>query len=179
MMPYPQYMKFLEYISVDLGGTVGSLGTQEKPSVFQHGEIIAAPVICYESIFGEYVTQYIQQGANVIAIITNDGWWGNTPGHKQHLQYARLRAIENRRCIARSANTGISCFINQRGDILKQTTWWTPDVIEANVQLNNQQTFYTKNGDLLGKIAGYLCLLLLVYGLGLKLKIVKNHNSCN
>ncbi len=169
-MPYPQYLKFLDNISIDLGGTVGSLGTQEIPTVFRYGNIVAAPVICFESVFGEYVTEYIHQGANLITIITNDGWWGNTPGYKQHLAYARLRAIETRRSIARSANTGISCFINQRGDILQPTKWWVPDVIVDDVHLNNQITFYTLHGDAIGRIAGVFCILLMLYGISLYMK---------
>ncbi|MDD2563817.1 MAG: apolipoprotein N-acyltransferase [Salinivirgaceae bacterium] len=164
-MPYPQYMKFIESISLDLGGTIGSLGIQDSPTVFIHKNAKIAPVICYESVFGEYVSEYVKKGANVISIITNDGWWGNTPGYKQHLNYAKLRAIENRRSIARSANTGISCFINQRGDIFKDTKWWKPDVIRATLTLNEHVTFYTKHGDFLGRIACYFSVLIFIYSI--------------
>src|SRR5574343_444659 len=70
-----------------------------------------APAVCYESVYGDFMAKYIRSGAEVICIITNDGWWGNTPGHRQHLAYAKLRAIETRKQIIRSANTGISCFV--------------------------------------------------------------------
>ena len=170
MMPYPEYLKFLESISLNLGGTVGSLGTQEIPSVFKFGNILAAPIICYESVYGEYVTEYVSQGANMLSIITNDGWWGDTPGYKQHLSFASLRAIETRRAIARSANTGISCFVNQRGEILQPTEWWTPDVISDKVHLNTETTFYTKYGDWLGRAAGIFSLLLMAYGITLVLQ---------
>ncbi|HON18235.1 MAG TPA: apolipoprotein N-acyltransferase [Salinivirgaceae bacterium] len=162
-MPYPKYLKFLEYLSLDLGGTVGSLGTQPSPSVFVFNDIVAAPVICYESVYGDYVAEYVRKGANLITVITNDGWWDNTPGYKQHLMMSRLRAIENRRAIARSANTGISCFINQRGDVILPTSWWTPDAIVASVHLNKKETFYTYHGDYIGRIAGYFSLLLIIY----------------
>jgi apolipoprotein N-acyltransferase len=66
----------------------------------KHGFKIA-PAICYESIYGEFMSKYIRNGANLICIITNDGWWKNTPGHKQHMNYARLRAIETRTWVAR------------------------------------------------------------------------------
>ncbi|MFN3940829.1 MAG: apolipoprotein N-acyltransferase, partial [Chitinophagales bacterium] len=114
-MPYPGALKFLEFLVMDLGGISGTLATQKDREVFFNKDSIGvATAICYESIFGEYVTRYVRNGANLIFIITNDGWWGNTAGHKQHCLYGRLRAIENRKSIARSANTGISCFINQR-----------------------------------------------------------------
>ena len=90
-----------------------------------------APVICYESVYGEYSTGYIKKGAQAIFIMTNDGWWDNTAGHRQHLYFASLRAIEARRAIARSANTGISAFVNQRGDILQPTRYDEPIAIKT------------------------------------------------
>ena len=125
MMPFASILKPLEKFALDMGGSIGSLGVQEESSVFESSihDIVVAPVICYESIYGEYVSSYILKGAQLIFIMTNDGWWEDTPGYHQLLAYARLRAIENRRSIARSANTGISCFINQRGDILQRTEW--------------------------------------------------------
>lgn len=152
-MPYPSIFGFLENLAIDLGGTAGSLGTQPHPTVFSSNENIIASVICYESIYGSYVSEYINKNASLIFIITNDGWWKDTPGYKQHLQYARLRAIEMRRSIARSANTGISAFINQRGDIDKPTKWWQEDVIAASINKNEGLTFYAKYGDYIGVIA--------------------------
>ncbi len=162
-MPYPQYLKFLESLSIDLGGTVGSLGYQDTPTVFTYKDIKPAPVICYESVYGDYVAEYVRKGANMIAVITNDGWWDDTPGYKQHLKMAQLRAIETRRSVARSANTGISCFINQRGDILSPTKWWTPDVITGFILLNEHTTFYVKHGDFIGRTISYFALLVLIY----------------
>jgi len=117
-------------------------------------------------MYGSFVSDYVLNGAQFIAIITNDGWWGNTEGHRQHAMYASLRAIENRRSIARSANTGISCVINQRGEILQQTKFWERDGIRAEVNLNDKITFYAKQGDYLAmaamSIAALLGLLLLL-----------------
>jgi apolipoprotein N-acyltransferase len=146
-----------------LGGTSGELGTQKSPSVFNtpNDTSIIAPIICYESIYGEYVTEYSRKGANLFAIITNDGWWDDTPGYKQHLAYASLRAIENRKWIVRSANTGISAVINDRGEILERTTWWEPAVINAKVRLNSSITFYAKYGDYIGRIASLMALLMI------------------
>ena len=113
--------------------------------------------------FGEFVTNYIKEGAQAIFIVTNDGWWGNTPGHVQHLHYASLRAIETRKSIARSANTGISCFINQRGEILQATKYWEPNVVKGSIQFNNETTFYIKHGDFIGRFCVGLGLLVLLY----------------
>lgn len=131
-----------------LGGATGSYGKQEQPSVlYAQSGLGVAPVICYESIWGNYVRRYIDKEAQFIAIVTNDGWWGNTRGKDQHLAYACLRAIETRRWVARSANTGISAFINQRGDIVQKTEWWTACAIKQDINLNSEKTFYVKHGE--------------------------------
>lgn len=160
-IPYPSFFKFLEPLTINLGGISGSLGTQNEREIFvsDNGAKVA-PVICYESIFGEYVTNYITKGANVIFILTNDGWWGNTPGYQQHLSYASMLAIETRRSIARSANTGISCYITQTGIIYKETNWWKEEVIRDAINLNDELTFYVKHGDYIGKIALFLSIIL-------------------
>ncbi|MBC7744095.1 MAG: apolipoprotein N-acyltransferase [Flavobacterium sp.] len=147
-IPFSGSLSFIKPFFQDFGGSAGSYGKQAHPSVFysQNG-IGAAPVICYESIWGEYVSDYVQQGAQFITIITNDAWWGNTSGKDQHLQYAKLRAIETRRWVARSANTGISAFINQRGDIVQQSGWWQTTALSADINLNDDQTFYVKHKD--------------------------------
>ena len=154
---------FLNAIAIKLGGASGSLGTQVSPSVFRSADSTGiAPVICYESIFGEYVTEYVKKGAQAIFIITNDGWWHDTPGYHQHCAYASLRAIETRRDIARSANTGISCFVNQLGEIMQPTSWWVEDAIQQKINLNNRLTFYVLHGDFIGAISAVAALLLLL-----------------
>jgi apolipoprotein N-acyltransferase len=163
-MPFRKYMGFLKDFVFDLGGTTGSLGRQDEPSNFilKNNEKVA-PVICYESVFGEYLTRYVNKGASLIVIITNDGWWRNTPGYKQHLSFARLRAIETRRSVARSANTGISCFINQRGDISQPTAWWKEAAIEGAVNLNDEITFYVRYGDFIARVAMFMAVLILLF----------------
>ena len=140
-MPYPKILAPLEDFALKLGGTFGSLGEEKEAHNLIDGSIQIAPVICYESIFGDYVSTYVKKGANLIFIMTNDGWWDDTPGYRQHLAYARLRAIETRRSIARSANTGTSCFINQRGDVINPTAWWENDAIVKSINLNHKMTF--------------------------------------
>ncbi|MCL4637816.1 MAG: apolipoprotein N-acyltransferase [Pseudosphingobacterium sp.] len=161
------YLSFLKPLFAAFGGSTGSYGSQEKPSVFySQSGIGAAPVICYESIWGNYVAEYVRQGAQFIAVITNDGWWGNTSGKSQHLAYAKLRAIENRRWVARAANTGISAFINQRGDIVSQSEWWVPTALKADINLNEEITFYTATGDYFAYAACFGCAIYLVLLLG-------------
>ncbi|MDF7812510.1 apolipoprotein N-acyltransferase [Hymenobacter sp. YC55] len=151
--------------NIDLGGTVGSYGSQDQRTVFKTNTpaLRLAPSICYESVYGDFMAEYIKNGATLIGIITNDGWWSDSPGHKQHFQYATLRAIETRRDIARSANTGISGFINQKGEVLTRTEWWVQAVSRHAVHLNHELTFYVKHGDLLGPATQVLAVLLLVF----------------
>ena len=164
-MPFPKLFKLLENVILDFGGITGSRGTQDYRGTFKHSvdETRIAPVICYESVYGEYVTDYVKNGANFIFVITNDGWWGDTPGYKQHLNYSQLRAIETRRSVARSANTGISAFINQKGEILSKTEWWVPDAIKNTLKANTELTFYVKYGDFIGRLSRFLSILLILY----------------
>ena len=165
-MPHANLLKFLSKLTIKLGGTMRSHGTQAFRNAFvspQDGTCVG-PVICWESIFGEYVTDYVgEAGANFLFIITNDGWWRNTPGHRQHNAFARLRAIENRRSVARSANTGISSLIDQRGRELARAGWWEETGLRGSLNRNDHLTFYTRHGDFLGRIATLLTAIFLLY----------------
>ena len=165
-MPYKEYLGFLDNLVTNLGGTTRGNGSQEYRDAFVSpiDSTRVGPVICWESVFGEYVTDYVSDaGANFIFIITNDGWWKNTAGYRQHNSFARLRAIENRRSVARSANTGISSLIDQRGVELARIGWWERSGIRGTLNKNDKLTFYVKHGDYLGRIAVLLTVILLLY----------------
>lgn len=164
-MPFLNTFGFLEKLFIDFGGITGSLGIQKEREVFTNTNlnISIAPVICYESAFGEHVSDFIKEGANIIFILTNDGWWGNSPGYKQHFRLSRIRAIENRRSIARCANTGISAFINQKGEIIKKSEWWVKTSISASLKTNSTYTTYTKYGDFIGRISIFVSIILFLY----------------
>jgi len=172
MIPWPRILGFLGRWAVRFGGISASLGTQEHRSVFPSADssVIAAPVICYESVYGEHVTGFVRQGANILLVITNDGWWGDTPGYRQHLSYSRLRAIENRRSIARSANTGISCFIDPAGRIHQSTRWWAADAIRENLSLNHSLTVYARHGDYIGRLSAFLSVLFILLTISVSLR---------
>ena len=162
-MPYPRLFGFLEYFAIDMGGISGSLGMDSEANPFEAIDSRkVAPLICYESIFGDYARDFVSKGADLIFVITNDGWWRDTPGYHQHMHYARMRAIENRREVVRCANTGISCHIDDNGKILEKTKWWVSDEIEIEAKLYGYQTFYTKSGDVIGKVGAFLGVLLLL-----------------
>jgi len=164
LMPFESVLGPLGDLALDLGGTTGSLGQQEERTVFTDpaSGVRAIPAICYESVFGEHIAAHVRNGGNLITVMTNDGWWGESPGYKQHLTFSSLRAIETRRAVARSANTGISCFVDQRGAMRERTSWWTPDARRSVVHLNERLTFFVRHGDLIGRTAMVLGLLLLL-----------------
>ena len=116
----------------------------------------------------------MRRGARFMAIISNDGWWGDTPGYRHLFTISRLRAVEHRRAIARAANTGISGFISPRGDIGATLGWEERGVLTAQVPLESRITFYTRYGDYIGRIAQYLMLLCLLYYVAYRVK-KKNH----
>lgn len=164
LLPYKEYLFFLQPIFDEMGGTVAGLGRQPDREVFYGGAFGMAPVICYESIYGAYVGDYIRKGASAIAVMTNDGWWDDTPGYQQHLRFSSLRAIETRRDVVRSANSGTSCFVNQRGDILQPTRYAVQAAIRGTVHFNDQITFYTRWGDLIGLLALCAAVAFLIWG---------------
>lgn len=163
-MPYPKYLKFLEKFTVRLGGTFRGWGTQDDRGVFFSADDSTGvgPIICYESVYGEFVTGYVKNGANLLFVVTNDGWWGDTPGYHQHNAFSCLRAIETRRSVARSANTGISCLINQRGEILDMLGWWKRGTVKGTLNANHTLTYYVRNGDYIGRVASYFSLLIVL-----------------
>ena len=169
-IPFSRWIPWLEELSIKNGGTSGTLGIEKEPKNYITKTCTFGPCICYESIYGEFIAKQCKKGNEALFIITNDGWWGDTPGYKQHASFARLRAIENRRSIARSANTGISCFINQRGDVSQATKWWVPTAINGVINKNRKTTFYTENGDLIGETLAIMSVLLLGFGLFKKTK---------
>lgn len=157
--PFKKVLFFLQPIVDALGGTNYGYRIRSKFDLFTSDAAVVAPPICYESIFGEFVTRFIQKGAEVIFVMTNDGWWDNTAGHRQHADYARLRAIETRRDVVRAANMGTCCIINQRGDVFHKTNYGIADAINVKAHKNNQITFYVKWGDFLGRISLFITLL--------------------
>jgi apolipoprotein N-acyltransferase len=169
----PSFLGFLDKWFEQFGGTTGGYARQDERTVLlardNHYKI--APAICYESIYGEFMTEYVRNGANLIAIITNDGWWSETPGYKQHMNYARLRAIETRRWIVRSANTGISCFIDPLGKVEDPQPWDKAVAIKRSIPVNNNlRTFYAMNGDIISKIAVAITILLASWNIILIIK---------
>jgi apolipoprotein N-acyltransferase len=127
------------------------------------GGLNVTGLVCYDSVFPDWVRRQVKDGAGIVGIITNDGWWGDTGGHEQHFAYARLRAIETRRAVARSANNGISGVILPDGSVPFRTEYWTRVTHHADIPVYNRMTLYVRYGD---AVIGVLIALGLVLSFG-------------
>lgn len=148
---------------INLGGITGQLGRNDEATVFEKGGVKVGPAICYEGLYGDWFARFVREGADVMIVMSNDGWWGNTPGHKRLFDFCRLRAIETRRAIARSANTGVSGFITSRGDVEQRLDWDQRGVLTQAIELSDRETAYVKYGDWVGRMGLLLSLLGVLY----------------
>ena len=160
-----------DFLEIDLGGITGQLGWGTEHAIFSNQGVNIGPSICYEGLYGNYFAGFAREGAEVMALVSNDGWWGNTPGHKRLFDFCRLRAIETRRAIARSANTGISGFISPTGEKIGERLEWNEEgVLTAEVELRSDKTIYTIYGDWVARIATFVAVLALLYYIAYRTK---------
>lgn len=156
-MPFPKLFGFLGDVLIKLGGTNSSLGKDTVQRTFAF-EVDGKPMrigtaICYESVYGELVAKFVRNGANILAVITNDSWWDDSPGHRQHFEMSRLRAVETRRYVLRAANGGFSGVIDPLGRVLEKTNYDERTAIKTTVYAKSGETFYVKHGDYIARIA--------------------------
>jgi apolipoprotein N-acyltransferase len=171
-MPFVQYLSFLGKYSLELGGYTGTYSLRQESTVFELSDasITIVPIVCFESIFGPYCSRNLPKNASFICMITNDGWWKNTPGYRHHFNFSPVRAIENRRDFVRVANTGISALINAKGMVITKTPWWEKTTLKGKIHLRRGQTFFARHGDYLGRISLVLGGFLVLYAGIRKLK---------
>ncbi|MFI3316733.1 MAG: apolipoprotein N-acyltransferase [Rikenellaceae bacterium] len=173
-IPFVAFFKMFDKLIIDLGGSLGQLGRGTERVVFDNGQVNVGAAICYEALYGAYYGEFVSNGAQAMFVISNDCWWDNTPGYRHLFAMSALRAVEHRRTIARSANTGISGFISQRGDTLETMEWDERGVLTGQVALNDKITFYTRHGDLVARIAVLMALLSILNYLVFRVR-QKNH----
>jgi apolipoprotein N-acyltransferase len=135
-------------------GSIAGFGKGTTPDMLETSTFMTPGLICYDSVYPSWVSKFVNNGAGFLTIITNDGWWGDSSGHRQHFEYARLRAIEFNRWIVRSANNGTSGIIRPDGTVEQKTDYWVKTGFNSNVPIIKEQTFYAKYGDWLS----YQCL---------------------
>ncbi|MFZ4525591.1 MAG: apolipoprotein N-acyltransferase [Chlorobium sp.] len=163
-VPYLDYFPWLGYATFSLSGISG-WGRGRDASVMKletekYGEVVIANFICYESIFPGHVAEFVRKGARLLTLVTNDGWYATSYGPYQHLAIGRLRCIENRRAMARCANTGLTVVLDQYGRTIAEIPWWERQTLTAEVPLESSLTYYTRHPDLLPKVAAAISALL-------------------
>ena len=171
LVPFVERFPFVEFLNkVDIfkwvdWGEVAGFGLGNKTSMIKSPSGFISPgLVCYDSVFPSWNQAFVREGAQILTIITNDGWWGNSSGHIQHFAYARLRAIEFRRWVVRSANNGTSGIISPDGSVNQKTKYWTRTSFSADVPLRNDLSFYTRWGDWLSMLCFFLVFLSVGYG---------------
>ncbi|WP_083200194.1 apolipoprotein N-acyltransferase [Thermodesulfovibrio sp. N1] len=150
-VPLRKILFFIDKLTVGIGDY--QPGSSYNVAITPFGKF--ATLICYEIIFPGQVRKFYNKGGNFIVNITNDGWFGNTAGPYQHFSIAVFRAIENRKPLIRSANSGISGFIDSSGRIINKTNLFERKYFVSDIQINNKISFYTKYGD----IFAYICIV--------------------
>ena len=171
-VPYQETLTFLrDWIKWGVGISNWQIGDDETifeikdPNMNINSKFAA--LICFESVFSEYVSETVKNGAEFLVIVTNDGWFGHSSGPIQHEQYAVLRAIENRKWIVRCAQTGISCYVDPLGNIYDEIPYGTEGLIDRSIIANEEKTFYAVNGDLIGVFSYYIGIISLVFCIGM------------
>lgn len=156
-LPFVNTLVRLENPWIDWG-QISGYGRGSEIINYPVADLLSPALVCYDSVFPDWTRRFVKEGADFLTIITNDGWWGNTSGHVQHYDYARLRAIENRRTVLRSANNGVSGMIYASGKVHSRTDYWTQTALNLQVPVHSGITLYTRLGDWIG----YLSLLVVV-----------------
>jgi apolipoprotein N-acyltransferase len=154
-VPYMEYFPWLERFSFSLAG-ISSWSKGRDTTIMEFRTLRGKPVrtaniICYESIFPGLVAEFVSKGAQFLTLVTNDGWYGTSYGPYQHAAIGRFRCIENRRSMARCANTGITLFYDRYGRSYAEIPWWERKTLTADISLENDLTLYTRYPDLFPK----------------------------
>jgi apolipoprotein N-acyltransferase len=165
-MPFVQYLGFLGKYSLELGGYNGTYSLRQEARAFvsTDNSVAILPIVCFESAFGPYCARNLPETKGFICMITNDGWWKNTPGYLHHFNFSPVRAIECRRDLVRVANTGISALIDAKGMVIALTPWWKKATLKGRIHLRQGRTFFARHGDYLGRISMFLGIFLIVCG---------------
>jgi apolipoprotein N-acyltransferase len=170
-IPYADAVPFLiKPLKWGVGISNWAIGRDTTVFKLMNGTTFSS-VICYESVFPDYVRQFVKRGADFLVIITNDGWYGNSSGPYQHAAYAVFRAVENRRAVVRSANTGISEFIDPYGRYIGEPTRLDErTTLTAYVPISREATFYTEHGNWVAHISEAVSAIAILSALFLKFK---------
>jgi apolipoprotein N-acyltransferase len=163
LVPYGEFVPYRElfFFAKKLTRKVGDLSRGTERRVFRVEDAAGnahryGVFICYESVFADEVREFAKNGAEVFVNISDDGWYGDTSAPWQHLNMARMRAIENRRWILRDTNNGVTAVIDPNGTVRQSIARHTVSALVAQFGYNSETTFYTRYGD----VFAWLCAIL-------------------
>ena len=159
-VPLGRWLGFLEPLTAEVSDFVPG----REPAALPAGESRLGPLICYEAIFPGLVRRFAVEGADVLVNVSNDGWYGRSAALEQHLNLARVRAVENRRFLLRATNTGITAVVDPYGRLVARAAVGTRTVLGAGYAPRGEQSVYTRHGDWLAA----LCALVAVAALARK-----------
>ncbi len=160
LVPFGEYIPFqnLLFFAHKLTGRVSSFSRGEMRTVFRLNGHRYGVFICYEAVFADEVRQFARLGAEVLLNISDDGWYGDTSAPWQHLNMARMRAVENHRWLLRDTNNGVTCVIDPYGRVRQSISRHAVDALPAAFGYCDDTTFYTEHGD----VFAWLCAILAI-----------------
>ena len=164
LVPFGEYIPVAQLLSFAKALTheVGTFARGKKHDPLTADDTKLGVFICYESVFPGEVRHFAQNGAEVFVNISNDGWYGDTGAPRQHLNMARMRAVENNRWLLRDTNTGITAVIDPLGRVTQETSPNTQTALQGAYDVEETTTFYTRHGDWFPMLCAIITLLGLV-----------------
>ncbi|HEX2982077.1 MAG TPA: apolipoprotein N-acyltransferase [Ignavibacteriales bacterium] len=165
-VPFVEALPFLgDLIKWEVGISGWNVGKEKTlfPFVNGYDTVNVNPLICYESVYPEFVSDFVHKGSGVISIITNDSWYGELSGPYQHKEIAVLRAVENRRTVVRAANGGISCIINPLGVTTAETGLYVKTYLTGEAPVQSGYTFFTLYPWVISYIASFVTILSILF----------------
>ncbi len=163
LVPWGEYIPFQNIFAFahKLTGNAGNLTHGSRRSVYRLKGHTYGTFICYESIFADEIRQFAENGAEVLVNISDDGWYGDTSAPWQHLNMARMRAIENQRWVLRDTNTGVTTSIDPQGRLTMSAPRHVFTSLAVHYGFRDDLTFYTRHGDLFAMLCGIIFLVML------------------
>ena len=166
LVPFGEYVPYKDLFSFagSLTAEVGRMNHGTRRVVFAAAGHRYGAFICYEAIFANEVRQFVRLGADVLVNISDDGWYGDTSAPWQHLNMARMRAVENDRWLLRDTNSGITAVIDPYGRVLQSAPRHVQTSLLVHFNYGKTQTFYTRHGDLFAWLCAIIAIVLAVDG---------------